>query len=59
MGLGCGVVGLCSGVVLGAQLYSGLHGDLGVLGEAVAAVGGRRAVAARVSGGVAVRCLRL
>lgn len=54
-----GVVGLCSGVVLCAQLYGGLHGDLGVLGEAVAAVGGRRAVAARVSGGVGVCCLRL
>lgn len=54
-----GVVGLCSGVVLCAQLYGGLHGDLGVLGEAVAAVGGWRAVVARVSGGVGVRCLRL
>lgn len=57
--LGCGVVGLRSGVVLGAQLYGGLHGDLGVLGEAVAAVGGWRAVAAGVSGGVGVCRLRL
>lgn len=59
MGFGRGVVGLCSGVVLCAQLYGGLHGDLSVLGEAVAAVGGRRAVAARFSRGVSVCRLRL
>lgn len=59
MRLGRGVVGLRSGVVLRAQLYGGLHGDLGVLGETVAAVGGWRAVAAGVSRGVGVRRLRL
>lgn len=58
-GLGRGVVGLCSGVVLCAQLYGGLHGDLGVLGEAVAAVRGRRAVVAGFSRGVSIRRLRL
>lgn len=59
MRLGRCVVSLRSGVVLGTQLYSGLHGDVGVLGETVAAVGGWRAVAAGVSGGVGIRRLRL
>lgn len=40
-GLGCGVEGLCPWVVLGSELNSGLHGDLGLLGKAVAAVGWR------------------
>ena len=41
-GLGGGVEGLGARVVLGAQLHGGLHGDLGLLGETVAAVGWRR-----------------
>lgn len=40
-GLGGGVKGLSPGVVLGPELHRGLHGDLGLLCEAVAAVGGR------------------
>lgn len=38
-GLGCGVEGLRPWVVLGSELNSRLHGDLGLLGKAVAAVG--------------------
>lgn len=38
-GLGCGVEGLRPRVVLGSELNRGLHGDLGLLGKAVAAVG--------------------
>lgn len=45
-GLGCGVEDLGSGVVLGPQLHRGLHGDLGLLREAVAAVGRRGAAVA-------------
>lgn len=41
--LGRGVVGLRARVVLGAQLHGGAHGDLRLLGEAVAAVGRRHA----------------
>lgn len=40
-GLGCGVEGLCPWVILGSELNSRLHGDLGLLGKAVAAVGWR------------------
>lgn len=40
-----GVVHVCVRVVLCAKLYCGLHGDLGFVGEAVAAVGGRGAIA--------------
>lgn len=40
-----GIVHMRVGVVLCAKLYCGLHGDLGFVGEAVAAVGGRGAVA--------------
>lgn len=40
-GLSCGVEGLCPWVVLGSELNSRLHGDLGLLGKAVAAVGWR------------------
>lgn len=40
-GLGCGVEGLCPWVVLGSELNSRLHGDLGLLGKAVAVVGWR------------------
>lgn len=43
--LGSGVVHVCVRVVLGAQLHGGLHGDLCFMGKAVAAVGGRGAVA--------------
>lgn len=50
-GLGCGVEGLCPGVVLGSELNSRLHGDLGLLGKAVAAVG-RRGAAVTGWGGV-------
>lgn len=46
-GLGCGVEGLSPGVVLCPELHRGLHGDLGLLGKAVAAVGGRGAAVAR------------
>lgn len=46
-GLGCGVEGLRPRVVLGSELNSGLHGDLGLLGKAVAAVGWRGAAVAR------------
>lgn len=46
-GLGGGVEGLSAGVVLCPQLHCGLHGDLGLLGKAVAAVGGRGAAVAR------------
>lgn len=45
-GLGRGVEDLGPGVVLGPQLHRGLHGDLGLLGEAVAAVGRRGAAVA-------------
>lgn len=45
-GLGGGVEDLSSGVVLCPQLHRGLHGDLGLLGEAVAAVGRRGAAVA-------------
>lgn len=43
--LGGGVVHVRVGVILCAELYCGLHGDLGFVGEAVAAVGGRGTVA--------------
>ncbi|TNN64528.1 hypothetical protein EYF80_025276 [Liparis tanakae] len=46
-GLGRGVEDLSPGVVLRPELHRGLHGDLGLLGEAVAAVGGRGAAVAR------------
>lgn len=46
-GFGRGVESLRAGVVLGPELHGGLHGDLRLLGKAVAAVGGRRAVAWR------------
>lgn len=46
-GLGRGVENLCPWVVLCPELYSRLHGDLGLLGEAVAAVRGRGAAVAR------------
>lgn len=46
-GLGRGVEGLGPGVVLGPELHGGLHSDLGLLGKAVAAVGGRGAAIAR------------
>lgn len=42
-GLGCCVEGLCPWVVLGSELNGRLHGDLGLLGKAVAAVGRRGA----------------
>lgn len=45
--LGRGVEGLSPGVVLCPELHCGLHGDLGLLGKAVAAVGGRGAAVAR------------
>lgn len=45
-GLGRGVEDLGPGVVLGPQLHRGLHGDLGLLGKAVAAVGWRGAAVA-------------
>lgn len=45
-GLGRGVEDLSPGVVLGPELHRGLHGDLGLLGKAVAAVGRRRAAVA-------------
>ena len=43
--LGSGVVHVLVGVILCAKLHRGLHGDLGFMGEAVAAVGGWGAVA--------------
>lgn len=43
--LSSGIVHVSVGVVLCAELHCGLHGDLGFMGEAVAAVGGRGAVA--------------
>ena len=46
-GLGRSVEGLGPGVVLRPELHGGLHGDLGLLGEAVAAVGGRGAAVTR------------
>lgn len=46
-GLGRGVEGLRPGVVLGPELNGRLHGDLGLLGKAVAAVGRRGAAVAR------------
>lgn len=46
-GLSCGVEGLRSGVVLGPELNRRLHGDLCLLGKAVAAVGWRGAAVAR------------
>ncbi len=45
-GLGCRVEGLSPGVVLCPELHCRLHGDLGLLGEAMAAVGGRGAAVA-------------
>lgn len=45
-GLGRGVEGLGPGVVLCPELHGGLHGDLGLLGKAMAAVGGRGAAVA-------------
>lgn len=45
-GLSCGVKGLSPGVVLCPELHCGLHGDLGLLGKAMAAVGGRGAAVA-------------
>lgn len=45
-GLGCGVESLRAGIVLCPELHSGLHGDLGLLGKAMAAVGGRGAAVA-------------
>lgn len=45
--LSCGVEGLSSGVILRPELHCGLHGDLGLLGKAMAAVGGRGAAVAR------------
>lgn len=47
--LGCGVVGLRAWIVLGAQLHRRLHGDVRVLREAMAAVGGRRCAVAYVA----------
>lgn len=46
-GLSSGVEGLSSGVILCPELHCGLHSDLGLLGKAVAAVGGRGAAVAR------------
>lgn len=46
-GLSRGVEGLSPGVVLRPELHCGLHGNLGLLGKAVAAVGGRGAAVAR------------
>lgn len=46
-GLGRRVEDLSPGVVLRPELHRGLHGDLGLLGKAVAAVGGRGAAVAR------------
>lgn len=45
-GLSCGVECLSSGVVLSPELHCGLHGDLGLLSKAMAAVGGRGAAVA-------------
>lgn len=45
-GLGRGVEGLSPGVILCPELHRGLHGDLGLLGKAVAAVGRRGAAVA-------------
>ena len=41
--LSCGVEGLSSGVILCPELHCGLHGDFGLLGKAMTAVGGRGA----------------
>lgn len=46
-GLGRGVEGLRAGVVFCPELHCGLHGDLGLLGEAVAAVARWRRVIGR------------
>lgn len=46
-GLGRGVEGLSPGVVLGPELNCRLHGDLGLLGKAMAAVGRRGATVTR------------
>lgn len=46
-GLSRGVEGLCPRVVLGSELNGRLHGDLGLLGKAVAAVGRRGAAVTR------------
>lgn len=46
-GLGGGVEGLRPWVVLGSELNSRLHGDLGLLGKAVAAVGWRGTAVSR------------
>lgn len=43
-----GVVHMCMWVVLRAELHCGLHGDLCLVGEAVAAVGGRGAGAGAI-----------
>lgn len=45
-GLSCGVESLRPGVVLCPELHGGLHGDLGLLGKAMAAIGGRGAAVA-------------
>lgn len=45
-GLSCGVEGLSPRVILCPELHGGLHGYLGLLGKAVATVGGRRAAVA-------------
>lgn len=54
MWFSCGVVGLGAWVILSAQLHRWLHGDVCVLREAVAAVGGRRRAVAYIT-----QCLRL
>lgn len=46
-GLSCSVEGLSSGVILRPELHRRLHGDLGLLSKAMAAVGGRGAAVAR------------
>lgn len=46
-GLGRGVEGLSPGVVLCPELHRGLHGDLGLLGKAMAAVRRRGAAVVR------------
>lgn len=46
--LGCRVVHVCVGVVLSAELHRGLHGDLCLVSETVAAVGGRGAGAGAI-----------
>lgn len=45
-GLSCGVESLSPRVILCPELHGGLHGYLGLLGKAVAIVGGRRAAVA-------------